>query len=65
MTKGSIRRLPPSSYWMQLLDDLPYENQIEELRALSENRVNEFTPSDLPPPWESAKILLDRVTENG
>jgi hypothetical protein len=39
--------------------------QLDQLKLLSDRRLNEFEPSALPPPQDSAMMLLDRVAADG
>lgn len=60
----SISIVPPSDYWARLDSEFSAD-QIERLRHLSDQRLNEFTPSALPSPTRTAIELLDRVVDDG
>lgn len=56
--------VPPADYW-EYLAGMMSRPHVEQLKVLSDERVNEFTPSDLPPPERTAVELLDRVAADG
>lgn len=61
---GSISILPPADYWMYLAGVAPGP-QLDRLVELSDKRLTEFLPSDLPL-FESAAVeLLNRVAADG
>jgi hypothetical protein len=62
--KGSISTLPPAEYWVHLARALP-RDQVEALRQLSDERLNEFIPSNLPRPESTAIKVLERVAADG
>lgn len=55
---------PPLDYWKHLERSLPI-TQVNELRELSDRRVNEFAAGDLSPPEQSAIDVLDVVAADG
>lgn len=56
--------MPPAAYWLALAGVAP-NSHISRLQELSDQRLNEFTPSALPPPERTALLLLDRVAAAG
>ena len=62
--QGSTSIVPPADYWAYLAGVVPGP-QLEQLQLLSARRLNEFTPSDLPPPEGTAVELLERVAGDG
>jgi hypothetical protein len=61
---GSTSVVPPSEYWTLVAANMPGP-QVERLRELSDLRLNEFAPEDLPLPRATALVLLDRVAADG
>jgi hypothetical protein len=64
VNKGSITQLPPTDYWQELARTFPVA-QVNRLRDLSDERLTEFIPANLPVPLASATKLLDRVAADG
>jgi hypothetical protein len=60
---GTTSSLPPPEYWKQLAASTP--EQRERLHALSDQRLNEFRASSLPPPIATAETLLETVAADG
>ena len=64
--QASTSKVPPPAYWEGLAAALPdLRLQIEKLHHLSDNRLKEFKPSDLPFSERDATKLLDRVVADG
>jgi hypothetical protein len=61
---GSRSVLPPADYWTILASFAPGP-QLDQLKLLSDRRLNEFEPSTLPPPEATAVMLLDRMAADG
>ena len=61
---GSPSILPPIDYWIYLAGVAPGP-QLDRLIELSDKRLTEFLPSDLPLPESTAVELLDRVAGDG
>jgi hypothetical protein len=64
VSKGSTSIVPPADYWEYLAATVS-SRQVEELKQLSDQRLNEFSASALPLPERTAVELLDRVTDDG
>ena len=62
--KGSLSIVPPADYWSYLAREVP-GRQLERLQQQSDQRLNEFSPSGLPPPESTATELLDHVATDG
>ena len=62
--KGNISQLPPAAYWQDLARKFPAD-QVNRLHELSDERLTEFIPADLPLPVTSATDLLNRVAADG
>jgi hypothetical protein len=63
-SRGSQSIIPPPAYWAQLSGEFP-NSLLNELKRLSDNRLNEFTSDALPLPESAAVALLDRIAEDG
>ncbi len=61
---GSTTISPTDDYWEHLARVMPGK-QHDALRALMDRSVGEISPSDLPPPADTAIALLDRVAADG
>lgn len=61
---GSPAIIPPADYWDRLNGEFS-SPLLYELKRLSDDRLNEFTPDALPLPESQAVALLDRVAADG
>jgi hypothetical protein len=61
---GRITIPPPPEYWADLASETPGP-QLEQLKELSSQRLNEFSSHNLPPPEAAAIDLLNRLTSDG
>lgn len=60
----SSAAVPPPDYWKSLEREMPGD-QLDALRRRSDARDNEVSVTSLPPPEESALLLLERVARDG